>query len=187
MNLKKLDAILDAYSLDFDKNWEEEKYKWIEVKRFQDNYRTNCTAADFLVMLRAAIDPTSNLVASHHYYPFSDLEILSDIYPQDVQSALNDSFDEEQELMPRVEQYEKRITEIKEKSESYNTTYAKDRRFITTLLFFKYPNKYTIYKYTEIKKFCDMCELGITIKKGANDYIFKSKTIVEIVAAHLSS
>jgi len=185
MNTAKLNKMLDAYYKDFDSNWAEEDYKWKEIKTFQNEFTLNSAPKDFLSVLKKSIDGSSNLVASMHYYPYRDLEVLTEKFPEDVQKALEILFDEEEEISNRIEKYTDAINLIKEKEGKNNTAYAKDRRFISTLLFFKYPEKYTIYKYTEDLKFCEEYELGIQIKVGIPDFIHKAKSITEAVAAHL--
>lgn len=187
MNTTKLNKMLDAYYKDFESNWKEEEYKWIEVQRFNDNFTLNCNPNIFLDVLHKSIEKSSNLVASNRYYPYKDLEVLVEQFPKDIQDALEILYNEKLDVYERVSKYSIKIDEIKDKEGKNNTAYAKDRRFISTLLFFKYPDKYTIYKYTENRKFSEEYSLGINIKQGTPDFIYLAKNLAEIVANHIEN
>ena len=59
----ELQQVLASYKAVFvSKQWPEEKYKWIAVKHFQDNW--DIDAPDFAVMLKEALAKTGNLLIS---------------------------------------------------------------------------------------------------------------------------
>ena len=58
-----LQQVLSAYKAVFvSKQWPDEKYKWIAVKHFQDNW--NIDAPNFAEMLKNALAKTGNLLVS---------------------------------------------------------------------------------------------------------------------------
>ena len=63
INRQKLSAALEEYKKDFDSEWEDEKYKWLAVKCFQDNWDIH--AVDFVAMLAKSLKKTANLLTSN--------------------------------------------------------------------------------------------------------------------------
>lgn len=64
---EKLFPILASYKRNFLSIWNDEKYKWENVKYFQD--RWNLEAGNFGKMFEQATARTSNLLASGYAYP----------------------------------------------------------------------------------------------------------------------
>ena len=63
-----LQQVLVAYKDVFvSKQWPNEKYKWIAVKHFQDNW--DIDAPDFAAMLKNALAKTGNLLVAVNTFP----------------------------------------------------------------------------------------------------------------------
>ena len=185
MNTLKLNKLLDSYYKDFDKNWFEEEYKWTELKIFQEKFDLNSKPEAFAEMLKASIDIASNLFASQHYYPINEILLLCDAYPQKVQKAFAILLNEKADLLMRVNEYRTIIKALKKETGSISTSDGIDFRFMSTILFFVYPWKYAIYKYTENKHFSDEFEFGIEIKKGDASVLYNSVLMVELLVEYL--
>jgi len=153
MNKAKMNQTIEKYCNDFENNWAEEEYKWKDIKRFQDNYSTVCTSDLFVEMLQKSFDFSSNLVTSKNYFPASEILNLAISQPSKVQEAINSLLDEEKELTFCIERYRESILSLKKEFSLSSSADGADLRFISTLLFFCYPEKYTIYKYNEILQF----------------------------------
>lgn len=184
MNTVKLAQMLDSYVKDFDMNWKNENYKWIEVKNFQQNFNIGCEPVEFVDMLKRAIRTSSNLYASHRYYPIDEIIHNAEKYPAEVQQAFVVLLDEEKDIYDRVEEYRSRIEAVKKKT-GLTSRDGQDIRFISTFLSFKYPEKYTIYKFTEISKFCEQFETGIKIKAGATESIQNTILLINLLIDYL--
>ena len=64
----KFEEALGAYKKAFNAtHWNAERYKWVAIKNFQDNWDIN--AEDFLSMFNKATDKANNLLSSMNYYP----------------------------------------------------------------------------------------------------------------------
>ena len=185
MNKFLFDQMLDSYILDFDSNWENEEYKWIEVKRFQENFNINCRSSEFANMLKAAVDISSNLVAGQNYYPIAEMIKLTEKYPSDVQKAFGILFDEEKDLNERVSEYIDIIKNIKKKTGTESIRDGCDDRFISTMLYYKFPEECSIYKYHEDKEFCEKFELGFNVKMGDSSNILLINDLTKSIVEYL--
>ena len=67
INVEKLGAVFTEYKKDFRENWENERFKWVAVKHFQDNWDIN--APDFRGMFKEATAKTSSLLTAMNNFP----------------------------------------------------------------------------------------------------------------------
>lgn len=69
VDINKLKSALDGYKRYFPSHWQDEKYKWIAVKHFQENWDIN--ALNFGEMFERATEQeiTKNLLTSARVYP----------------------------------------------------------------------------------------------------------------------
>ena len=72
--------------------WDKEKYKWVAVKWFQDNWDVN--APDFAEMLNRALDKAFNLLSSTNYFPRGMIVLFAKAAPEEVRSMFVSLFDE---------------------------------------------------------------------------------------------
>ena len=186
MDINKMNEMLDNYYEAFEENWKDEEYKWREVKQFQNFYNPNCEDKKYAEMLRKAIRESSNLVASVHYYPFNEILKISELNPKELKEAFSILFDEEQNLIERMAKYTEIIQNLKKKNHLIEKD-GTDLRFISTMLFFAYPDRYAIYKYKENLYFSQQYNMGIDFKRGHVESIQNIATITEILAEHLKN
>ena len=182
MNKGKLNQIVDHYYKNFDTNWLLEDYKWKEVLKFQKNW--NLESDDFVAMLKTSVNESSNLLASRNYFPINEIIKVSKERKEEVRKAFRLLFDEEQDLNERILSFASNIKELK-KSLGFESQDGSDLRFISTMLFLKYPNKYSIYKYSDLIKFSEELETHIEFKKGRVDSIRKVKTLIHLIRNHI--
>lgn len=160
-----LTQLLDFYKESFNNHWEEEKYKWIAVKSFQDNW--NIEAADFASMLDRAMKKTTNLLASKNNYPLQMLKKFATVAPNETKQLFIELFNESLDL-------EKRVNDFIQGAENIRTNYNDGSwinhyqvtNSISTYLWLKYPDKYYIYKYSEIQPVEKLLCEKPQIKKG---------------------
>ena len=174
-NKDKLALVLAAYRKAFHEkkpelrnqsHWEDEQYKWIAVKHFQDHW--NIDADDFGAMFMEATAKHYNLLASQNYYPRGMILEFTAADPEAVRKMFQDLYDETKSVVDRVNQF---ISE----AERLRSTYGADKwkshyqnvNSVSTYLWSRYPDKYFIYKYSECKEVAATLESDFKVKKGA--------------------
>lgn len=151
-NRGKLAEIISVYKENFSEHWKEEKYKWEAVQYFQKHWDIH--AENFRNMFLKSTDKTYNLLASMNNYPRNMIKSLSAADPEAVRGMFLSLFDESKDLAERMEQFQASADDLRIKydrgswSQHYQTPNA-----ITTYLWLRYPDKYYIYKYSEVKAF----------------------------------
>ena len=166
INQQKLNDILIAYKSDFtEKQWKNEKYKWEAVKHFQDHWDVN--APDFPTMLHEALDKTSNLLASMSNFPRGMIEGFAKTAPEEVRAMFIALFDEGKDVVERISTFKAKSSELLEKYGNGAVQHYQYENAISIYLWLRYPDKYYIYKYGEIKNVASELESNYQFKKGA--------------------
>lgn len=171
LNREKLEFILSSYKKRFkelfngnSKN-DGEKYKWVAVKRFQDVWDIN--APDFLDMFMKATDKTANLLASMNNLPRGMIKEFATKDPEAVREMFINLYDESKDVTERIKAFITAADEIKDK---YNPgswqQHYQGVNSVSTYLWLRYPDKYYIYKYSEISKATKITESDFVAKKG---------------------
>ena len=168
LNIEKVKSALEQYKRVFHTLWKDEQYKWKAVKWFQENWDIN--AIDFAEMLERSLDPnkTDNLLASLNNFPGRMIVLYAKADPEVVRAMFKDLFDETRDLVNRINNF-------KVQSDVLLKTYGKGgsqqhfqrENAIMTYLWLRYPDKYYIYKYSEVKTTSQAFESDYFFKKGA--------------------
>ncbi len=163
-NLKLQDA-LSYYKKDFvQKQWPNEKYKWEAVKHFQDNWDIN--ASDFAEMLTRSLEKTYNLLASMNFFPAGMIEGFAKAAPEEVRAMFIALFDETQDVVQRILNFKDRSSTLLEKYGNGAAQHYQYENAISVYLWLRYPDKYYIYKFSEVKKVTDELGSDVHFKKG---------------------
>ena len=153
----RLKEVLVQYKKDFlPKHWEDEKYKWEAVKCFQDNWDVN--AEDFADMLSRSLSKTYNLLVSAHYFPERMITGFAKTAPEEVRAMYIDLFDETTEVYERIDAFKKQSSILLEKYGNGAGQHYQLENAITTYLWLRYPDKYYVYKISEVKSVSDELE-----------------------------
>lgn len=146
----KFQAALKAYKEVFvEKQWPDEKYKWIAVKQFQENWDTE--ADDFPKMWMEATDKTDNLLASYNNFPRAMIRNFAQVDPEATRMMFFRLFNESKDIYERITQFIADSDVIREKHNPGSwTQHYQNMNSVMTYLWLRYPDKYYIYKYTEI-------------------------------------
>lgn len=161
-----LQDVLVAYKEDFSTTgWDKEKYKWQAVKCFQDNWDVN--AADFADMLQRSLEKTENLLASRSFFPRSKLEKFAVAAPMEVRAMFINLFDEHVDVYERIKQFKDESAIMLEKYGDGELKHDQNENAISTYLWLRYPDKYYIYKYSEVRVVVKELGSDHQIKKGA--------------------
>ena len=162
----RLNEILVLYKQNFvTQRWGDEKYKWEAVKWFQDNWDVNAT--DFPEMLNRSLEKTFNLLASTNYYPKGMIVGFSKSAPEEVRSMFIALYDESRDVWERVNAFKNKAAILLEKYGNGAAQHYQYENAITTYLWLRYPDKYYIYKFGEIKTVAGELGSDYRFKKGA--------------------
>lgn len=147
------------------KLWGEEKYKWEAVKWFQDNWDVN--APDFAEMLNCALDKTYNLLASANNFPKGRIVGFAKSAPKEVRAMFIALFDESKDVFERMDAFKLQSTVLLEKYGNGAAQHYQYENAISAYLWLRYPDKYYIYKFGEVKTVASELESDYRFKKGA--------------------
>lgn len=162
----RLKDVLVNYKQDFvSTQWGNEKYKWEAVKCFQDNWDVN--AADFADMLTRSLAKTYNLLASMNNFPARMITGFAKTAPEEVRSMFIALFDENKDVYERIDAFKMQSSILLEKYGNGAGQHYQYENAISTYLWLRYPDKYYIYKFGEIKAVADELESDYRFKKGA--------------------
>lgn len=162
----RLKDVLVKYKQDFvSTQWGNEKYKWEAVKCFQDNWNVN--AADFADMLTRSLAKTYNLLASMNNFPARMITGFAKTAPEEVRSMFIALFDENKDVYERIDAFKMQSSILLEKYGNGAGQHYQYENAISTYLWLRYPDKYYIYKFGEIKAVADELESDYRFKKGA--------------------
>ena len=162
----KLADVLVAYKQNFvSKQWGEEKYKWEAVRWFQDNWDVNAT--DFAEMLSRSLDKTFNLLASNNNFPKGMIVGFAKAAPEEVRAMFIALFDESKDVFERMDTFKTQSSVLLEKYGNGAAQHYQYENAISTYLWLRYPDKYYIYKFGEVKTVANELGSDYRFKKGA--------------------
>ena len=161
-----LQQALTAYKAVFiNKQWPDEKYKWVAVKNFQDNWNIN--ASDFAAMLKNSLAKTGNLLTSARNYPARMITEFAQADPEKIRAMFKNLFDESKNLNDRIKQFKNDSEVVLKKYAKPGAHHYQNENSITTYLWLRYPEKYYIYKYSEVKSVVEKLQSDCIVKKGS--------------------
>lgn len=161
-----IDTLISLYKQDLPIFWKDEKYKWEAVQRFQEKW--NIEAKDFASMIKEAIAKQGNLLNSNNYFPAGMIHNFAVVDQERTREMFRMLFDESKDLAQRIKYFKDEAESIREIHDNEWKSHYQDLRAISVYLMSRYPEKYYIYKYTELKKTVDI--LGDEFSfKGKND------------------
>ena len=161
-----LKKVLVSYKQDFvSSQWPEEVFKWEAVKCFQDNW--DIRADDFPDMLTRALAKTYNLLSSANNFPGLMITRFAAVAPEEVRSMFMSLYDESVDVYERINAFKMQSEIMLEKYGDGGAHHYQNENAISTYLWLRYPDKYYIYKYGEVKKVVAELNSDLTIKKGA--------------------
>jgi len=104
INTIRFNEILAKFKEEFaGQHWENEKFKWQAVKRFQDVWDIN--APDFADMFMKATDQTFNLLTSMRNFPRGMINNFAKIDPEFTRNMFIHLFDESIDLVSRYQKF----------------------------------------------------------------------------------
>ena len=181
----RLKDVLAQYKRSFvSTQWGNEKYKWEAVKWFQDNWDVN--ALNFPEMLNRSLDKTFNLLASNNNFPKGMIVGFAKAAPEEVRAMFIALFDESKDVYERINSFKLQSSILLEKYGNGAAQHYQYENAISTYLWLRYPDKYYIYKFGEVKTVSSELESDYQFKKGAYaDNIRNSLRLYDEISAAL--
>ena len=165
-NKSILEKVLSQYKQDFVlTQWKNENYKWKAVKQFQDNWDVN--ASDFSEMLSRSLEKTYNLLASANNFPKGMMSEFAKAAPEEVRAMFIALFDESRDVFERMDEFKHQSSVLLEKYGNGAVQHYQYENAISTYLWLRYPDKYYIYKFSEVKTVASELESDYQFRKGA--------------------
>lgn len=162
----RLKAALVEYKKRFvSTQWPDEKYKWEAVKCFQVNWDVN--SDDFAGMLTKAFSQTGNLLASINNFPARMITKFAEITQEEVRAMFIELYDESKDVYERINHFKQKSNSLLERYGNGAAQHYQYENAISTYLWLRYPDKYYIYKLSEIKAVSGELESDYIFKKGA--------------------
>lgn len=161
----KFSLILKKYREDLPLYWKDEMYKWEAVKQFQSKW--DIDAEDFSAMFTDATSKHYNLLASNMYYPIGMIQSFAAFDKERTREMFRVLFDESKDLTERIKYFWDESDDMREKGDEKWYNHYQDLHAVSTYLTFMHPEKYFIYKYTELRN---------CIKALGDDFSFPGKT-----------
>lgn len=176
----RLKAALVEYKKRFVQQWPAEKYKWEAVKCFQVNWDIN--SDDFAGMLANALSQTGNLLTSAKNFPAKMLIKFAGEAQEEVRAMFIELFDESKDVYERIDSFKQKSNSLLERYGNGAAQHYQHENAISTYLWLCYPDKYYIYKISEIKKVFKKLKSDDYI----DDYIFKKGAYAKNIRNFLS-
>ncbi len=201
INLNVLEQVEEAYLKHLPDHFHGvEDYKWEAVKHFQNNW--NIDASDFPEMLDLSLGKTYNLLASGYYYARKMIVQFAKEDPEGLRELFRKLYDESRDLSDRIKVFIAYAEDKKRnnKSSDWKSTFQ-DLRAISVYLWLRYPDKYYIYKYAEIRPTAEILESDILPYKSADvenligafkicdqihDHIIRNHNITDLIRSLLT-
>lgn len=165
-NKSILEKVLAQYKQDFVlTQWKNENYKWKAVKQFHDNW--DVSASDFSEMLSRSLEKTYNLLASANNFPKGMMSEFAKAAPEEVRAMFIALFDESRDVFERMDEFKHQSSVLLEKYGNGAAQHYQYENAISTYLWLRYPDKYYIYKFSEVKTVASELESDYQFRKGA--------------------
>ena len=164
-NRQKLQDVLTVYKKALASGWWlDERYKWIAVKNFHRNWKPE--TENFADMLNRSLEIARNILGSRGTYPRAAIVELAGYAPGEVRAMFEALFDESGDVVGRIADFKERAGVLWKEYRTDGTQHYQTENAISTYLWLRYPDKYYIYKFSEVKAVADALESDYTFKMG---------------------
>ncbi len=124
-------------------------------------------ASDFADMLTRSLSKTNNLLASAKNFPAAMIQNFAKAAPEEVRGMFIDLFDESKEVFERIESFKMKSATLLEEYGNGAKQHYQYENSISTYLWLRYPDKYYIYKFSEIKAVVNKLKSNYSFRRGA--------------------
>ncbi len=145
--------------------WENEAFKWKAIKCFQDNWDVN--ASDFAETLAKSLAKSGKLLAATNTFPAKMIQNFAKAAPEEVRAMFIALYDESKDVVARIMEFKNKSEILLQKYGNGAGHHFQTENAISTYLWLRYPEKYYIYKFGEVKAIAEELDSKLTFKKGA--------------------
>lgn len=165
-DIDKLEKIICYYKKDIKNISLDEIYKLKAIKCFQDNWDIN--AEDFYDMLSKSLSKSKRLLASRNFFPKNMVLYFASKEPETVREMFINLFNETISLPRRIDSFrDASDILLKQYADEKMNAHYQNLNAISTYLFFRFPEKYCIYKEGKFKNFADKIGYDSSQKRGS--------------------
>ncbi|MCL2336789.1 MAG: AAA family ATPase [Firmicutes bacterium] len=180
--IAKIKEVIALYKADFERVNEEENFKWIAVKHFQDTW--NIEAPDFSAMLNNSLAKHETLLVGAYYFPYRVLAEFAKQEPETVRMLFKNLYDETLPLKERIVDFQQAFEPfLKRQREQAQYSGWKqsfqDLHAVSVYLTFKYPDTYYIFKSSVYRKFA--AYVGYTPKYDKKEQYANCADLFELI------
>jgi len=173
----KIKEVIALYKADFERIDSEERYKWIAIKHFQDNW--DIDAPDFAYMLEKSFAKHVNLLDVGVVGPLGVIVYFAKCEPETVRELFKSLYDESQPMESRIHSFKDGVQVFVDKMRQDDATWKstfQDKHAISVYLTFRYPEKYYIYRYSILRAVAPL--LGM---ESTSDRLTTYKQICDVI------
>src|SRR5690606_6911494 len=174
---------IEQYKNQFSEVNQFEIYKWKAVKQFQDNW--DIDASDFCSMLVNSLKLVGNLLDSGQYFPKKMLLNNAKVAPEEVRSLFKNLFDEEYDILGRIEVFRSDFKKLNEENFKGLKGYQ-DHRATIVYLALRFPERYFFYKHNMFKSFSKKIDYSYKPIAGKIKNIGQFQTLCNLIRHELS-
>ncbi|MEA5460308.1 AAA family ATPase [Arcicella sp. LKC2W] len=176
MNITEIEKLIVSYKSHLRKDrLKDELYKWQLLEKFKGS--PDLDASDFATEIKS-ID-YSNLIFRTGK---TVIKQFADGKPIEYRDCLENLFDDNLPLIERIITFESKLTLIyRELYENFG--HHHDERTAATFLTFHNPDKYTFYKDSYYKKYCDL--VGIPSRKKGEKYVHYLELVDDLIGNYI--
>lgn len=118
-------------------------------------------------MLSRSLEKTYNLLASANNFPKGMMSEFAKAAPEEVRAMFIALFDESRDVFERMDEFKHQSSVLLEKYGNGAAQHYQYENAISTYLWLRYPDKYYIYKFSEVKTVASELESDYQFRKGA--------------------
>lgn len=166
LDIDKLRNIISYYKKNVKNISLDEIYKIETIKTFQQNWDIN--AKDFYEMISNSFSKSKNLLASRNYFPKNMILYFAQKDPEMVRDMFVNLFNETISLSRRIDSFrDSSDMLLKQYGNENMSNHYQYLNAISTYLFFRFPEKYCIYKEGKFKAFASKIGYDNIPKRGS--------------------
>lgn len=182
LNNSKLKDALKKYKMVFKGRWSDERFKWEAIENFKKKWDIH--SENFGQMFYEATENMYGLLASVNNFPRKMIYEYSLQDQETVRAMFINLFDESQDVVERIVKFQSGADEICNRLSPGMQHYQRPMA-ITVYLWLRYPDRYSVFKYTVCKESSSYLESDFIPKKGdtAQNIKGNSQLILEIADA----
>jgi len=182
----EINSFIKSYKERLPQFWEDEMYKWVAIKHFQENW--DIDAPNFGEMFKEATICHKNLLASGNYFPIGMILAFAEEDSERTRNMFKVLYDETKAIGERVNSFMSEAESMRKIHPTDWKNHYQDLRAISVYLLFRYPEKYFIYKSRELRKAVDLLSADFSFSSTPDGKFYeKVLLLMNNICDHLKS